>query len=129
MEQMLSTARDFAAQGRWLDAWVQIESLTPEQRVTPEVSVLRLACCAELKSWDIGKAVAAILAEDLDDVELQKAVGRFHYELAIHEMEIGRMRAAVAALKQAFEHAPDLFYLLMRDDRTGPLLRYPYPSE
>lgn len=128
MDQMLSKAMDLAAKGRWSDVWVHIENLSADHRMTPEVSALRLRCCAELKSWDIGKAVAAVLASDPDDRSLQEAAGRFHYELAIHEAAQGRMAEALAALKKALEHAPALFHETMQDGRMSLLLKHPYPA-
>lgn len=128
MEQVLSKARDLAARGRWSDVWAHIENLSADHRMTPEVSTLRLLCCAELKSWDIGKAVAAVLASESDDESLQKAAGRFHYELAIHEAGHGRMGEALSALRQALSHAPELFHEVMRDERTSPLLKHPFPA-
>lgn len=128
MEGTLAKANELAAKGRWSEVWTLIESLPTDDRMTPEVGAQRLACCTELKSWAIGKAVVPLLAADEEDSLLQNAAGRFHYELSIHEAGQGRMASSLSAFKQALAHAPALFFDAMRDDRMNPLLLHPYPA-
>ncbi len=57
----LNTAAGFLQLGDAMDAWNELERITPLNRAKTEVLTVRLAVCRALKSWELAEDVARTL--------------------------------------------------------------------
>ena len=57
----LNTAAGFLQIGEPMDAWRELEMITPLNRAKTEVLVVRLAACRALKMWELAEEVARTL--------------------------------------------------------------------
>lgn len=90
----VTEAEGLAELGLWQDAWDALEALPAEDRSTPAVSRVRLACCPPLDAWELGKQLADLLREgDKDD---RRSATTF-YHLRRQGGDEGRIQGMAAA--------------------------------
>jgi len=132
----LETAAGFLQLGDAMDAWNELERITPLNRAKTEVLNVRLAVCRALKNWELAEDVArtlikrqpknvmhvVALAEVMGHREgpvaaaavYEFAIERFpalallRVSLAVELVKAGQIDDAKRILKTAFELDPDL---------------------
>ena len=132
----LNTAAGFLQIGEPMDAWRELEMITPLNRAKTEVLTVRLAACRALKMWELTEEVArtlirrepqnvmhvVALAEVMGKREgpaaaaavYEFAVERFpdfaplRISLAVELVNAGQIEDAKRVVKMACEMDPDL---------------------
>jgi tetratricopeptide (TPR) repeat protein len=132
----LNTAAGFLQIGEPMDAWHELEMITPLNRAKTEVLTVRLAACRALKMWELAEEVARTLIRRepqnvMHVVALAEAVGHREgpaaaaavYEFAIEQfpdfaplrvslavelVKAGQVDEAKRVVKMACELDPDL---------------------
>lgn len=132
----LNTAAGLLQIGESMDAWTELERITPLNRAKTEVLNVRLAVCRALNKWELGEEVArtliarephnimhvVALAEVMGHCEgpvaaaavYEFAIDRFpdfaplRISLAVELVKAGQVDDAKRVLKTAFELDPDL---------------------
>ena len=132
----LNTAAGFLQIGEPMDAWNELEEITPLNRGKTEVIVVRLAVCRALGQWELAEVIArtlikrepenimhvVALAEVMGKREgpvaaaavYEFAVDRFpdfsllRVSLAVELIKAGQVEDAKRVLKEAFGLYPDL---------------------
>jgi tetratricopeptide (TPR) repeat protein len=132
----LNTAAGHLQLGDALDAWHELEMITPLNRAKTEVLTVRLAVCRALKDWELAEDIArtlikrepenvmhvVALAEVMGHREgpiaaaavYEFAIDRFpdlallRVSLAVELVKAGQIDEAKRVLKTAFELDPDL---------------------
>ena len=132
----LNTAAGFLQIGELMDAWNELEEISPLNRAKTEVLTVRLAVCRGLKNWELAEEVARTLIKRephsiinvvaLAEVMSQRegpvaaaaiyefAIDRFpdfaplQVSLAVELVKAGQIEGAKRAVKKACELDPDL---------------------
>jgi hypothetical protein len=132
----LNTAAGFLQIGEPMDAWHELEMITPLNRAKTEVLTVRLAACRALKIWELAEEVArtlirrepqnvmhvVALAEVMGKREgpaaaaavYEFAVDRFpdfpmlRVSLAVELIKAGQLEDAKRVLKVAIQQDPQL---------------------
>ena len=132
----LNTAAGFLQIGEPMDAWHELEMISPLNRAKTEVLTVRLAACRALKMWDLAEEVArtlirrepqnvmhvVVLAEVMGKLEgpaAAAAVYEFAIEqfpdfaplrvsLAVDLVKAGQIQDAKRVLKVAIQKDPQL---------------------
>jgi hypothetical protein len=97
----LNTAAGFLQIGEPLDAWHELELITPLNRAKTEVLTVRLAVCRALKDWELAEEVARTL--------IRREPGNVMHVVSLAEAVSHREGAAAAAAVYEFgvEQFPD----------------------
>ena len=132
----LNTAAGFLQIGEPMDAWNELEMITPLHRAKTEVLTVRLAVCRALKDWEQSEEIARTLIRRephnvMHVVALAEAVGHregpaasaavyefgveefpdfpmLRVSLAVELVNAGQMEEAKRVVKIACELDPDL---------------------
>jgi hypothetical protein len=132
----LNTAAGFLQIGEPMDAWTELERITPLNRAKTEVLTVRLAVCRALKKWELAEEIArtlirrepqnvmhvVALAEVMGKREgpvaaaavYEFAIDRFpdfaplRVSLAVELVKAGQIEDAKRVVKMAIELEPDL---------------------
>jgi hypothetical protein len=132
----LNTAAGFLQIGEPMDAWNELEMITPLNRAKTEVLTVRLAVCRALKMWELAEEIArtlirrephnvmhvVALAEVMGKREgpvaaaavYEFAIDRFpdfaplRVSLAVELVKAGQIEDAKRVVKKACEPDPDL---------------------
>lgn len=132
----LNTAAGFLQIGEPMDAWTELERITPLNRAKTGVLTVRLAVCRALQKWELAEEIArtlirrepgnvmhvVALAEVMGHREgptaaaavYEFAIDRFpdfaplRISLAVELVKAGQLEDAKRVLKVAFELDPDL---------------------
>jgi len=132
----LNTAAGFLRIGEPLDAWNELEMITPLNRAKTEVLVVRLAVCRALKDWEQAEEIARTLIKRephnvMHVVALAEVMGRregpvaaaavyefaidrfpdfapLRISLAVELVKAGQIEDAKQVVKKACELDPDL---------------------
>ena len=95
----LNTAAGFLQIGEPMDAWTELEEITPLNRAKTEVIVVRLAVCRALKMWELAEEIARTL--------IRREPGNVMHVVALAEV-MGKREGPVAAAA-VYEFAVDRF--------------------
>jgi hypothetical protein len=95
----LNTAAGFLQIGEPMDAWRELEMITPLNRAKTEVLTVRLAACRALKMWELAEEVARTL--------IRREPGNVMHVVALAEV-MGK-REGPAAAAAVYEFAVDRF--------------------
>lgn len=106
-------ATNFASLGKWTEALETLEDLPAEERMKPDVLMLRLRCCVGLEKWALGDALAEMLR--LGNPTNREAAARFWHALARVEVEAENLDFAQAAIKKALVTWPEILPELQAD--------------
>jgi len=109
----VTEAEGLAELGLWQDAWDALEALPAEDRSTPAVLRVRLACCPPLGGWELGKQIADLLREGDDDD--RRSAATFFHALAVKWAGEDDRYAAKEAMKAASRAWPKLRLTLLDD--------------
>ena len=82
-----------------MDAWTELEEITPLNRAKTEVIVVRLAVCRALKMWELAEEIARTL--------IRREPGNVMHVVALAEV-MGKREGPVAAAA-VYEFAVDRF--------------------
>lgn len=146
----LNTAAGFLRIGEAMDAWNELECITPLNRAKREVLTVRLAVCRALKKWELAEEVArtlikrepenmmhvVALAEIMGYREgpiaaaavYEFAIERFpdfaplRVSLAVELVKAGQVYDAKRAVKTAIELDPDLKLVVLDHPGLDALL-------
>jgi tetratricopeptide (TPR) repeat protein len=84
----LNTAAGFLQIGEPMDAWNELERITPLNRAKTEVLTVRLAVCRALKNWQLAEEIARTL--------IRREPGNVMHLVALAEV-MGKREGPVAA--------------------------------
>ncbi|MGC4017481.1 MAG: hypothetical protein QM755_23650 [Luteolibacter sp.] len=103
----------------WEDALEALEDLSPDERSTPDVMVLRLRCCRGMAKWDLGSVLAELLRHGNE--EHRHAAAEFWHALAAAEMADGNLDFAREAARKAATASPDVRLAMLDDPALASL--------
>lgn len=115
----LSEAERFADLLRFEKAWAAIDDLPPDERMTPRALRLRLRCCCGLARWDIGKELAATLAEG--EAYDRIAAAAFYHVLAVAHLQDGDLADAREVASKAVDAWKPARIAMLEDNRLAGL--------
>jgi Tfp pilus assembly protein PilF len=111
----LNTAAGFLQIGEPMDAWTELEEITPLNRAKTEVIVVRLAVCRALGQWELAEEIARTL--------IRREPQNVMHVVALAEV-MGKREGPVAAAA-VYEFAVDQFpdFALLRVSLAVELIK------
>lgn len=106
-------AARFASLAKWTEALEVLEDLPAEERMRPEVLMLRLRCCVGLEKWALGDALAELLR--MGTPEQREGAARFWHALARAEMKAENFDFAKTEIRKALAAWPEILPELQAD--------------
>lgn len=114
MSLQLDAAERLIGRRRFLEAWETIESLDANARISPRALRVRLQCCCGLARWEMGRALADLLAAG--DPEDRVIAAGYYHALAVAQLQDGDREDARESIKKAIS-AWEIARLPILEDR------------